>query len=66
MHASREDLKAEIDRLNDQEVIALWKILAAMRQPEELTPEEARQVDQALREIDAGDFTTLDQMKRAL
>ena len=63
---NREGLKEQIDHLSDQEVITVWKVVAAMRQPEELAPEEAREVDQALREIDAGDFTTLDAMKRAL
>lgn len=66
MRASRDDLKAMIDNLSDQEVIALWKVVAAMRGPEDLTPEEAEQVDAALKEIDAGQFTRLDALKRAL
>ncbi len=66
MRTSRDDLKALIDGLSDQEVTALWKVAAAMRQPEDLTPEEARQVDAALKEIDAGQFTRLDDLKRAL
>jgi len=38
MRTSRDDLKALIDGLSDQEVTALWKVAAAMRQPEDLTP----------------------------
>jgi hypothetical protein len=66
MRTKRDDLKSLIDGLSEQEVTALWKVAAAMRQPEELTPEEARQVDEALKEIDAGQFTRLDDLKRAL
>lgn len=65
MH-TREDLKMLIDKLSDQEIVALWKIVAAMRQPEELTPQEADEVDAALKEIDSGEFTRLDELKRAL
>lgn len=64
MQTRREDLKTLIDNLSDQEVVALWKVVAAMRQPEELTPQEAEQVDAALKEIDAGQFTELDELKR--
>ena len=65
MRTIRDDLKALIDGLSEQEVTALWKGAAAMRQPGELTPEEARQVDAALKEIDAGQFTRLDDLKSA-
>jgi predicted transcriptional regulator len=66
MRTSRDELKVLIDRLSDQEIVALWKVVAAMRQPEDLTAEEAAQVDAALKEIDAGQFTRLDELKRAL
>jgi len=66
MRTSREDLKALIENLSDGEVIVLWKVVAAMRTPEELTREEAEQVETALKEIDAGQFTRLDELKRAL
>lgn len=65
MRTSRDDLKALIDNLSDPEIIALWKVVAAMRQPEDLTPEEATQVDAALKEIDTGQFSRLDELKRA-
>ena len=65
MRTSRDDLKALIDNLSDPEIIALWKVVAAMRQPEELTSEEAIQVDAALKEIDIGQFSRLDELKRA-
>ncbi len=66
MRTSRDDLKARIDNLSDHEIMALWKVVAAMRTPEELTREEAEQVEVALKEIDAGQFTRLDELKRAL
>ena len=66
MRTSREDLKALIENLSDSEVVVLWKVVAAMRTPEELTREEAAQVETALKEIDAGQFTRLDELKRAL
>jgi predicted transcriptional regulator len=62
----RDDLKALIDSLSEREVVALWRLVAAMRQPEALTPEEAAQVDQALREIDAGEFVDWENLKRGL
>ncbi len=65
MRTSRDDLKALIDNLTDPEVIALWKVVAAMRQPEDLTAEEAIEVDATLKEIDAGQFSRLDELKRA-
>lgn len=65
MQMRREDLRVLIDDLSDQEIVALWKVVAAMRQPEELTPQEAEQVDTALKEIEAGQFTRLDELKRA-
>jgi hypothetical protein len=66
MRTKRDDLKTLIDGLSEQEVTALCKVAAAMRQSEELTPEEARQVDETLKEIDAGQFTRLDDLKRSL
>lgn len=66
MQTRREDLKILIDNLSDQEIVALWKVVAAMRRPEELTPQEAEQVDAALKEIDSGEFTGLDELRRAL
>jgi hypothetical protein len=38
MQTRREDLKILIDNLSDQEIVALSKVVAAMRQPEALTP----------------------------
>jgi len=66
MQTRREDLKTLIDDLSDQEIVALWKVVAAMRRPDELTPQEAEKVDAALKEIDSGEFTRLDELKRAL
>lgn len=55
MAIPRECLKALIDRLTDKQVEALWVILEAMTWPsEEITPEEAAEIEDAFREIDAG------------
>lgn len=62
MQAHREDLKILIDNLSDQEIVALWEVVAAMRRPEELSPEEAEQVGAAFKEIDSGQFTDLDEL----
>lgn len=66
MQTIRDDLKALIDNLSEREVVALWRLVAAMRRPEDLTPEEAAEVDQALREIDAGVFVDWEDLKRGL
>lgn len=44
------------DTLSEKEIIALWRMAACMRRPDDLMPEEAGLADQALREIDAGEF----------
>lgn len=44
----------------------LWRVAAAMRPSEELTSEEAARVDQALKEIEAGEFSDWQDLKRAL
>lgn len=52
---AREHVKALIDRLTDEQVQALWVILESMAWPtEEITPEEAAEIEDALAEIDAG------------
>lgn len=54
MAAPREQVKAVIDRLTDEQVQALWVILESMAWPtEEITPEEAAEIEEALAEIDA-------------
>lgn len=52
---ARECVKALIDRLNDEQVQALYIILSSMAWPvEEITPEEAAEIDEARAEIEAG------------
>lgn len=66
MQTMRESLKSLIDNLSEKEIIALWRIAASMRRPDDLTPEEATLADQALREIDAGEFADWEDVKRAI
>lgn len=66
MQTIREGLHPLIDRLSEQEVISLWRMVASMCRPDDLTPEEASLVDQALREIDAGEFADWEDVKRHL
>jgi len=52
---AREYVKALIDRLTDEQVEALRIIVESMAWPtEEITPEEAAEIDEAFAEIDAG------------
>lgn len=51
----RECVKAFIDRLNDEQVGALWIILQSMAWPtEEITSKEAKEIAEARSEIIAG------------
>lgn len=55
MAVEREYVKAIIDRLTDEQVQALWVILSSMAWPtEEITPEEAAELEEARAEIRAG------------
>ncbi|MEW5953351.1 MAG: hypothetical protein AB1815_06320 [Bacillota bacterium] len=51
----REYIKALIDRLSEEQVQALWVILNCMAWPtEEVSPEEAAEIEKSLAEIDEG------------
>jgi restriction endonuclease len=51
----REHVKALIDRLNDEQVQALWVILNSMAwSTEKISPEEAAEIEESFAEIDAG------------
>jgi len=55
MAVARDQLKALVDRLTDEQVQALWVILSSMAWPEEeISPEEASEINQARTEIEAG------------
>jgi hypothetical protein len=62
----RESLKSLIDNLGEKEISALWRIAASMHRPDDLTPEEAILADQALSEIDAGEFAYWEDVKHAV
>jgi len=66
MSTIRDDLKQLIDTLSERQILALWRVAASMKPSETLTPEEAARVDQALREIEAGDSVDWQDLKRAL
>ena len=55
-----------IDTLSERQVLALWHGAASMRPSEMLTPDEAARVDQALKEIETGDFVDWSDLKRVL
>lgn len=51
----KEHVKALIDRLNNEQLQALWVILNSMAWPtERVTPEEAAEIEESFVEIDAG------------
>jgi len=51
----REHVKALIDRLSEEQVQALWVIINSMAWPtEEVSPEEAAEIEESFAEIDAG------------
>jgi len=55
MAVARDQIKALVDRLTDEQAQALWVILSSMAWPEEeISPEEAREINQARAEIEAG------------
>ncbi|MBE0467628.1 MAG: hypothetical protein IBX71_10460 [Candidatus Desulforudis sp.] len=55
MSIKKNCLKALVDRLSDRQVDELWGIVTSMVWPEEeITPEEARELDEAIKELDAG------------
>lgn len=55
MLAARENVKALVDRLSDDQVYALWIILQSLAWPaEEISPKEAVEVAKARAEIEAG------------
>ena len=55
MAVARDQIKALVDRLTDEQAQALWVILSSMAWPEEeISPEEAREISQARAEIEAG------------
>jgi hypothetical protein len=55
MAVEREHVKALIDRLSEDQVQALWVILNSLAWPtEEVSPEEAAEIEESFAEIDAG------------
>ncbi|MDD3880167.1 MAG: hypothetical protein PHP26_09290 [Syntrophomonas sp.] len=55
MLATRENVKALVDRLSDDQVFALWIILQPLAWPaEEISPEDALEIAEAKAEIEAG------------
>ena len=55
MLATRENVKALVDRLSNDQVFALWIILQPLAWPaEEISPEEALEIAEAKAEIEAG------------
>jgi hypothetical protein len=66
MATVRDDFKALIDTLSERQILALWRVAASMKPSETLTPEEAARVDQALKEIESGEFADCQVLRRAL
>jgi hypothetical protein len=58
--------KALIDTFTERQILALWRVAASMKPSETLTPEEAARVDQALKEIESGEFIEWRELKPAL
>jgi hypothetical protein len=56
MSTIRDGLKEFIGTRSERQVLALWRVAASMRPSAALTPDEAGRVNQALKEIEAGDF----------
>ncbi|SFR11604.1 hypothetical protein [Desulfoscipio geothermicus] len=55
MAVQKEDVKALIDRLNQEQLQALWVILNSIAWPtEKISPEEAVEIEKSFNEIDAG------------
>jgi hypothetical protein len=67
MAVGREHVKALIDRLSDEQVKALWVILNSMAwPPEEVSPEEAAEIEESFAEIDAGKGVKAEEVWREL
>lgn len=62
--STREKLIEKISELNEEEMEDLLDYLNMLSDPDELTPEEAAEVDATRAEMKQGKFTTLDQFKR--
>ncbi|OAT83509.1 hypothetical protein A6M21_08135 [Desulfotomaculum copahuensis] len=55
MVVAREQVKALVDRLSDEQVKALWVILNAMAWPEvEVSPEDEADIKEGLADLEAG------------
>ena len=67
MAVARDQIKALVDRLTDEQAQALWVILSSMTWPEEeISPEEAREISQARAEIEAGKGVKAEEVWREL
>ena len=64
--ADLKGVKTLIDTLSERQILALWRVATSMKPSETLTPEEAARRDQALREIESGEFVDWQDLKRAL
>lgn len=62
--STREKLIEKISELNEEEMEDLLDYLNMLSDPDELTPEEAAEVDATRAEMKQGKFTRLDQFKR--
>ncbi len=55
MAITREQVKALIDRLTEEQVHALWVILSAMAWPEaEISPEDEADIKEGIADLEAG------------
>ncbi len=67
MAVQKEDVKALIDRLNQEQLQALWVILNSIAWPEEeITPEEAKAAEEGRKEILSGKCSKAEDVWREL
>ena len=63
---TREALHHLIDTMSDDDAQLLLDYLNMRADPDELTPEEEAEVEQALQEIERGEYDTLDDFRRKI
>lgn len=62
----REQLQDVIDQMSDDEVADLLDRILMQSDPDELTPEEVRDFEATIAEMEAGDYATLEEVKASL
>ncbi|MGK2964876.1 MAG: hypothetical protein ACSLFM_04645 [Tepidiformaceae bacterium] len=62
----REQLQDVIDHMSDDEVAELLDRILMQSDPDELTPEELRDFEATIAEMEAGDYATLEEVKASL